>query len=39
MIPHGQPLRVVGDVHGDARAFAFAAETDPVRRAAGGPHG
>ena len=28
MIPTGQSLRVVGDVHGDARAFAFAAETD-----------
>ena len=28
MIPAGRPLRVVGDVHGDARAFAFAAETD-----------
>ncbi len=28
VIPPGQPLRVVGDVHGDARAFAFAAETD-----------
>jgi protein phosphatase len=28
MIPVGQKLRVVGDVHGDARAFAFAAETD-----------
>ncbi|WP_158747407.1 metallophosphoesterase [Acidisphaera sp. L21] len=28
MIPDGLPLRVVGDVHGDARAFAFAAETD-----------
>lgn len=28
IIPSGQPLRVVGDVHGDARAFAFAAETD-----------
>lgn len=28
MIPPGIPLRVVGDVHGDARAFAFAADTD-----------
>jgi protein phosphatase len=28
MIPAGRPLRVVGDVHGDSRAFAFAAETD-----------
>ena len=28
IIPPGQPLRVVGDVHGDSRAFAFAAETD-----------
>ncbi len=28
MIPAGVPLRVVGDVHGDARAFAMAAETD-----------
>ena len=28
IIPAGQPLRVVGDVHGDARAFAFAADTD-----------
>ena len=28
MIPVGQPIRVVGDVHGDARAFAFATETD-----------
>lgn len=28
MIPNGVPLRVVGDVHGDARAFAYAAETD-----------
>ena len=28
MIPRGRPLRIVGDVHGDARAFAFAAETD-----------
>ena len=27
-IPPGQPVRVVGDVHGDARAFAFAADTD-----------
>ena len=28
MIPAGVPLRVVGDVHGDARAFAYAVETD-----------
>lgn len=28
MIPRGRPLRVVGDVHGDARAFAYAAATD-----------
>ena len=28
MIPVGRKLRVVGDVHGDSRAFAFAAETD-----------
>ena len=28
MIPPGLPLRVVGDVHGDARAFAFAVNTD-----------
>ncbi len=28
MIPRGRTLRVVGDVHGDARAFAYAAETD-----------
>ncbi len=27
-IPQGARLRVVGDVHGDARAFAFAAATD-----------
>lgn len=27
-IPPGLPIRVVGDVHGDARAFAFAANTD-----------
>lgn len=27
-IPAGAPLRVVGDVHGDAVAFAYAAETD-----------
>ncbi|MEJ0049378.1 MAG: metallophosphoesterase family protein [Rhodospirillales bacterium] len=27
-IPAGRPLRVVGDVHGDTRAFAFAADTD-----------
>jgi protein phosphatase len=28
MIPPGAGLRVVGDVHGDAKAFALAAETD-----------
>lgn len=28
LIPAGRPLRVVGDVHGDARGFAAAAETD-----------
>ena len=28
MIPAGRALRIVGDVHGDARAFAFAADTD-----------
>lgn len=28
MIPPGLPLRVVGDVHGDSRAFAFAVNTD-----------
>jgi protein phosphatase len=28
MIPQGVSLRVVGDVHGDSRAFAIAAETD-----------
>jgi protein phosphatase len=28
VIPDGRPLRVVGDVHGDARAFAYAAATD-----------
>ncbi len=27
-VPPGRALRVVGDVHGDAHAFAFAAETD-----------
>jgi len=27
-LPAGRPLRVVGDVHGDLRAFAFAADTD-----------
>ena len=27
-IPHGVPIRVVGDVHGDAKAFAYAAATD-----------
>jgi protein phosphatase len=28
MIPLGRPLRIVGDVHGDSKAFAIAAETD-----------
>ena len=28
MIPSGMKLRVVGDVHGDSKAFAAAAETD-----------
>jgi protein phosphatase len=28
MIPAGRGVRVVGDVHGDARAFAIAADTD-----------
>jgi protein phosphatase len=28
MIPRGVPLRIAGDVHGDTRAFAAAAETD-----------
>ena len=28
IIPPGLPIRVVGDVHGDSRAFKFAAETD-----------
>jgi len=28
MIPPGRGLRIVGDVHGDSRAFAIAAETD-----------
>ena len=27
-VPRDAPLRVVGDVHGDARAFSFAAATD-----------
>jgi protein phosphatase len=27
-LPTGRPLRVVGDVHGDLRAFSFAADTD-----------
>jgi protein phosphatase len=27
-VPNDRPLRVVGDVHGDASAFAYAAETD-----------
>ncbi len=31
LIPAGMPLRVVGDVHGDARAFAFAVATAPER--------
>lgn len=28
MIPDGTPIRVVGDVHGDANAFSYAAATD-----------
>jgi len=28
LLPHATPVRVVGDVHGDARAFAIAVETD-----------
>lgn len=28
LIPRGVPLRVVGDVHGDTKAFAMAAQTD-----------
>jgi protein phosphatase len=28
VIPSGAKLRIIGDVHGDARAFAIAAETD-----------
>jgi protein phosphatase len=28
MIPRGIPLRIAGDVHGDAKAFAAAADTD-----------
>ncbi len=28
LLPPGRPLRVVGDVHGDLRAFSFAADTD-----------
>lgn len=28
MIPPGRPLRIVGDVHGDSKAFAIAADTD-----------
>src|SRR3954454_6805934 len=27
-IPQGAPIRVVGDVHGDATAFSYAAATD-----------
>src|SRR3979409_2069442 len=27
-IPSGAPIRIVGDVHGDATAFAYAAATD-----------
>jgi protein phosphatase len=27
-VPSDQPLRIVGDVHGDASAFAYAADTD-----------
>lgn len=28
IIPSDRPLRIIGDVHGDAKAFAIAAETD-----------
>ncbi len=28
MIPPGRALRIIGDVHGDSKAFAIAAETD-----------
>lgn len=28
VIPEGAPIRVVGDVHGDAKAFAYAVATD-----------
>jgi hypothetical protein len=28
MIPRGRPLRIIGDVHGDADAFAYATATD-----------
>jgi protein phosphatase len=28
MIPPGRPLRIVGDVHGDSKVFAIAADTD-----------
>jgi len=28
MIPGGRSLRVIGDVHGDSKAFAIAADTD-----------
>ena len=28
IIPTDRPLRIIGDVHGDAKAFAIAAETD-----------
>ena len=28
MIPTSRPLRIIGDVHGDSRAFAIAAETN-----------
>jgi protein phosphatase len=28
MIPPGRSLRIIGDVHGDSKAFAIAAETD-----------
>ncbi len=28
MIPPGRPLRIVGDVHGDSKAFALAAESE-----------
>ncbi len=29
-LPHDAPIRVVGDVHGDATAFAYAAANVPI---------